>query len=68
MTVTERAYAKLNLSLDILGQRPDGYHDLKMVMQSVSLHDTVSVTFREGEGITLATSLGYLPGTAGTSR
>ena len=61
MTITERAYAKLNLSLDILGKRPDGYHDLKMVMQSVSLHDTVSVTFRAGTGITLATSLGYLP-------
>ena len=61
MTITEPAYAKLNLSLDILGQRPDGYHDLKMVMQSVSLHDTVSVTFRAGTGITLATSLGYLP-------
>ena len=34
MVHTEKAYAKLNLSLDILGRRSDGYHDLRMVMQS----------------------------------
>lgn len=37
------APAKVNLSLDIVGRRPDGYHDLDMVMQSVSLYDVVSV-------------------------
>ncbi len=37
------APAKINLSLDIVGRRPDGYHDLDMVMQSVSLYDAVSV-------------------------
>ena len=61
MTITEPAYAKLNLTLDILGKRPDGYHDLRMVMQSIDLQDTVSVTFREGTGVTLVTNLGYLP-------
>ena len=38
-----KAYAKLNLSLDVLGKRPDGYHDLCMVMQSVEHHDDVSI-------------------------
>ena len=41
------AYAKLNLTLDILRKREDGYHDLRMVMQSVELHDDVSVTMTE---------------------
>ena len=40
----EPAWAKLNLSLDVLGARPDGFHDLRMVMQSVDLHDDVTVT------------------------
>ena len=31
-----RAYAKLNLTLDVLGKRPDGYHDLRMLMQTVA--------------------------------
>ena len=61
MTITEPAWAKLNLTLDILGKRQDGYHDLKMVMQAVDLQDTVSVTFRQGTGVTLVTNLGYLP-------
>lgn len=49
--VTFPAYAKLNLTLDILGRRPDGYHDLRMVMQSVSLHDDVRVRLTEDGGI-----------------
>ena len=48
MTLTERAYAKLNLTLDVLGKRPDGYHDLRMVMCSVELHDTVFVELGTG--------------------
>ncbi|MCD8382435.1 MAG: 4-(cytidine 5'-diphospho)-2-C-methyl-D-erythritol kinase [Clostridiales bacterium] len=60
--LTEPAWAKLNLSLDVLGRREDGFHDLKMVMQSVSLCDQVTLTLREtGEGMTLSTNLGFLP-------
>ena len=40
---TRRAPAKVNLALDILGTRPDGYHDMRMVMQTISLCDTVTV-------------------------
>lgn len=43
-----RAFGKLNLTLDILGKRPDGYHDLRMVMASVSLADDVSVRTETG--------------------
>ena len=42
-TVFEPAYAKVNLTLDVLGKRPDGYHDLKTVMQTISLRDDVEI-------------------------
>ena len=42
-SMTQKASAKVNLALDILGRREDGYHDMYMVMQSISLCDTVSV-------------------------
>lgn len=54
------AYAKLNLTLDILRKREDGYHDLQMVMQSIDLCDTLTVTPAGGQGKT-ATNLSYLP-------
>lgn len=54
------APAKINLALDILGPRPDGYHEMRMVMQTVSLCDTV--TLSEGEaGFTLGTDGDFLP-------
>lgn len=43
MKIQEQAPAKINLALDILGRRTDGFHELRMVMQSVSLCDTVTV-------------------------
>ena len=54
------AYAKLNLTLDILRRRADGYHDLRMVMQTVSLHDDVRVALTEGDGISCR--CGEIPG------
>ena len=61
MVYTEPAYAKLNLSLDILGRRPDGYHDLRMVMQSIDLADEVEVRLRSSAGIQVSANLPYLP-------
>jgi 4-diphosphocytidyl-2-C-methyl-D-erythritol kinase len=43
IVVEQRAHAKINLSLDVLGRRPDGYHELRSVMQSISLHDTLTL-------------------------
>jgi 4-diphosphocytidyl-2-C-methyl-D-erythritol kinase len=57
----EAAYAKLNLTLDSLGLREDGFHELNMVMQSVSLRDEVTLTLTEEEGIRLSTEWGFLP-------
>ncbi len=59
-SITLPAYAKLNLTLDILRKREDGYHDLQMVMQTVSLQDDVTVTLTGGEGI--ACRCGEIPG------
>ncbi len=57
----ERARAKLNLSLDVLKTRPDGYHDLRMVMQSAGLHDDVYVELREGGFFLAETNRHYIP-------
>ena len=48
VTLYENAYAKINLSLDILGKRPDGYHDLKSVFQGVSLKDDIEIDVGTG--------------------
>ena len=45
----EKAYAKLNLFLDVTGKRNDGYHDIKSVMHSVTLADTVTVRAEEAD-------------------
>lgn len=50
MKITVKAPAKINLTLDIVGKRHDGYHDVAMVMQTVSLYDTVTVESIGGEG------------------
>lgn len=60
-TLTLEAPAKLNLTLDVLGKRDDGYHEMKMVMQSVSLADTLTLETAPGEGVALSTNLGFLP-------
>lgn len=58
----KKAYAKINLTLDVLGTRDDGYHELCMVMQQVSLCDTVAVRIGcPWEGIQVISNLGYLP-------
>lgn len=62
MTVREQAWAKLNLSLDVHGKLPNGYHELTMVMASVDLHDDVEVTLRDDDRITADCGLPWLPG------
>ena len=56
-----QAFAKLNLTLDILGKREDGYHDLRMVMQSITLADTLTLEENQGEGLRVSANLHFLP-------
>lgn len=55
-----KAYAKINLTLDILGTRPDGFHEVSMVMQSIDLHDDVVVE-KADAGIVLSVEGSDLP-------
>ena len=57
---TLTAPAKINLALDILGTRPDGYHDMRMVMQTISLCDTVTVE-ETAAGFELQTDGDFIP-------
>jgi 4-diphosphocytidyl-2-C-methyl-D-erythritol kinase len=60
-TIVESAYAKINLALDVLDKRPDDYHNIKSVMQTVSLCDSVTVTGGTGEGIQVRCDQGGVP-------
>lgn len=48
ITLYEGAYAKVNLTLDVLGKREDGYHDIKSVMQAISLRDDIEIDIGTG--------------------
>ena len=56
-----KALAKINLGLDVLGRRENGYHDVRMVMQTIYLYDEVKLTKKKEPGIELTTNLGFLP-------
>ncbi len=56
-----RALAKINLGLDVLRRREDGYHEVKMIMQTVSLFDELEIKLQHRPGIQVETNLSYLP-------
>lgn len=56
-----RAHAKLNLTLDVLGRRPDGYHDLRMIMQSIGLADVLTLEENGAGELRVSTNLHFLP-------
>ena len=62
INITEKAYAKINISLDVMGKRDDGYHDMLMVMQTVTLCDDVSVELTDGEKSFAICNLPFVPG------
>ncbi len=55
------SFAKINLSLRILGKRSDGYHEIRTVLQTVSLHDDVEFAPSEGEDIVLSCDNPHIP-------
>lgn len=61
METQERAYAKLNISLDVLGLLPNGYHEMSMVMQSISLCDDVSISLNDSGLIRCRSNAAFLP-------
>ena len=61
-TVSEKAYAKLNISLDVTAKRDDGYHDMLMIMQTVSLCDELTITPEKSGVVHAVTGLPYVPG------
>lgn len=61
MKITLKAYAKINLMLDILSRLENGYHDLYMIMQSVSLYDTVTVEKTGTKNITITCDVPSIP-------
>ena len=56
-----KALGKINLGLDVLGRRENGYHDVRMVMQTVYLYDRIIMKKSKTPGIRLETNLYYLP-------
>lgn len=56
-----KALGKINLGLDVLGKRDNGYHDVRMVMQTVYLYDQIYMKKQEKSGISISTNLFYLP-------
>ena len=61
VTLYEGAYAKVNLTLDVLGKREDGYHDLKSVMQTLSIRDDIEIDVGTGKPWKLFCSMEGIP-------
>lgn len=61
MKITVKAYAKINLMLDILSRLDNGYHDLFMIMQSVGLYDEVTVEKTDSESISISCNISDIP-------
>ena len=56
-----KAYAKVNLGLDIIGKREDGYHLLKMIMQTVDLYDEIEINKSDDNKISIKCNISYVP-------
>ena len=62
MTIREKAYAKLNISLDVTGKRQDGYHEMVMIMQTISLCDELTLTINDSGSVFARSNLRFIPG------
>lgn len=57
----QKAYAKINIALDVVGKREDGYHLLRMIMQTIDLYDVIEVNRYSGNGIEIKCNKQYVP-------
>lgn len=60
-TIRLKARAKINLGLDVVRRRPDGYHEVRMVMQMLQLYDQICIDKTDEPGIQIRTNLSFLP-------
>ncbi|SFR62201.1 4-(cytidine 5'-diphospho)-2-C-methyl-D-erythritol kinase [Anaeromicropila populeti] len=60
-TIQKNAYGKINIGLDVLRKREDGYHEVRMIMQTVTLFDRLHVTVIPNDTINIETNLSFLP-------
>lgn len=60
-TIKLKAYAKINLGLDVVRKREDGYHEVRMIMQTIGLYDKLSMNATNNSSIKVKTNLHYLP-------
>lgn len=56
-----RAMAKINLGLDVIRRREDGYHEVRMIMQTIRMYDTLEIRRKKTPGISLSVNLPYIP-------
>lgn len=56
-----RAMAKINLGLDVIRKRDDGYHEVRMIMQTIKMYDVLDIRKKKTQGISLSTNLPYVP-------
>ena len=56
-----RALAKINLGLDILGKREDGYHEVRMIMQTIQMYDVLEIKKKKAPGISLSVIYPFIP-------
>ena len=56
-----KAMAKINLGLDVLGKREDGYHEVRMIMQTIRMYDILDIRKTKRPGIVLTTNLPFIP-------
>ena len=56
-----KAMAKINLGLDVLGKREDGYHEVRMIMQTIRMYDILDIRKTKKPGIVLTTNLPFIP-------
>ena len=56
-----RALAKINLGLDVVRKRDDGYHEVRMIMQTINMYDQLEIDIKEEPGISITTNLPFIP-------
>lgn len=59
--ISLKALAKINLGLDVVRRREDGYHEVRMIMQTIQLYDRLDIKRTQGPGIQIQTNLSFLP-------